>query len=165
MLLGKQVGPFEIRKEIGAGAMGTVYLAKYSNGAKVALKIIATGLEGDLLTLGRFEREIAILKKLSHPNIVRYYGNGRIAGKPFYAMEFIEGETLETVMHRRGRFSWEEVVTLGQQMCAALQYAHQLGIIHRDLKPANVMLTADGQVKLTDFGIAKATNVEQLTAT
>src|SRR5262245_24248020 len=157
MLVGKQVGPFEIKKEIGAGAMGTVYLARYSNGAKVALKIIATGLEGDSITLGRFEREITILKQLGHPNIVRYYGNGKINGKPFYAMEFIEGETLEKVMQRRGRFSWEEVVTLGQQICAALQYAHKQGIVHRDLKPANIMVTDDGTAKLTDFGIAKGT--------
>src|SRR4051794_37126467 len=98
MLVGQQLGPFAVEKEIGAGAMGTVYLARYAkNNAKVALKVIGLGMEGDPTTISRFERETAILKALNHPNIVRYYGSGRIHGKPFYAMEFIEGETLEKV--------------------------------------------------------------------
>ena len=99
MLVGQQVGPFAVEKELGAGAMGAVYLARYTKtGLKVALKIIATGLDADPQTVARFEREMAILKKLNQPNIVRYYGGGRINGKPFYAMEFIQGESLEAVM-------------------------------------------------------------------
>src|SRR5919197_5571507 len=78
-------------------------------------------------------------------------------------MEYVEGESLDRVMARRGRMSWEEVVALGQQLCAALQHAHERGIIHRDLKPSNLMILKDGTVKLTDFGIAKDTDVTALT--
>src|SRR5262249_18434507 len=115
-------------------------------------------------TLARFEREASILKQLDHPHIVKLLGTGKIQKQPFFIMEFVEGESLDHVMERRGRIIWEEVVTLGQQLCAALQHAHDKGIIHRDLKPANVMVLPDGTLKLTDFGIAKDTDVTQLTA-
>jgi serine/threonine-protein kinase len=166
MLVGQQLGPFTIDTEIGCGAMGRVYRACYAKtGQSVALKIIGGGYDTNPTALARFEREAAILKKLSHPNIVRLFATGRYRETPFYVMEFVEGQTLEAMLQRRGRFTWEEVVNLGQQVCAALQHAHEQGIIHRDLKPANIMMTAEGTVKLTDFGIAKGLEVTQLTAT
>jgi eukaryotic-like serine/threonine-protein kinase len=166
MLVGQKIGPFAVDKEIGAGAMGTVYKARYTKtGQEVAIKIISAGLDTHSTTLARFEREAAILKTLDHPNIVRLFATGRYRATPFYVMEYIQGETLEHLLERRGRFTWEEVVTLGQQISAALQHAHNVGVIHRDLKPANVMMTADGTAKLTDFGIAKGLDNSKLTAT
>jgi serine/threonine-protein kinase len=166
MLAGKQLKEYLIEKEIGSGAMGTVYRAKNTEtGDRVAFKFISSGLDGSPKALARFEREMAILKALRHPNIVRLLKSGHLSGKPFYVMEYIEGETLERMLRRRGRMEWEEVVRVGQQICAALQHAHDQGVIHRDLKPANIMLAADGTVKLTDFGIAKGFDQQQLTAT
>jgi serine/threonine-protein kinase len=166
MLVGQQLGPFLIEKEIGAGAMGAVYRGKYvKTGQIVAIKVMAPGLGTTAgSAAARFEREANILKQLNHPNIVRVYGIGKYHGTPYYAMEFIKGESLDHVMARRDRMTWEEVVDVGQQLCAALQHAHEHGIVHRDLKPSNLMILADGTLKLTDFGIAKDLDVTALTA-
>jgi serine/threonine-protein kinase len=167
MQVGQKLGPYAIEKELGGGAMGTVYLARDTDtNTAVAIKIIAGGHESNSTSVDRFKRETQILKKLNHPNIVRLHTSGRVkGGGPFYVMEYIDGESLEKTLQRRGRFTWEEVVSLGQQVCAALQHAHEQGIIHRDLKPANIMMTPDGTAKLTDFGIAKGLELSQLTAT
>src|SRR5438105_9875662 len=163
MRIGQRVGPFEVEKQLGGGAMGSVYRARYcKTGQRVALKVMAPGLGGNDTALARFEREANVLKQLSHRNIVRFYIASRFEGAPYYAMEYIEGESLDHVLKRRGRLTWEEVVELGRQICAALQHAHEQGIIHRDLKPSNLMITADGTVKLTDFGIDKDLDVTQL---
>jgi serine/threonine-protein kinase len=165
MLVGQQLGPFTIDKELGSGAMGSVYLARYTKtGQRMALKLIALGLAGNEQALARFEREAEILKQLRHPNIVRLYGTGRFQGAPYYAMEYIEGESLDRLLARRGRFGWEEVVHFGTQICAALQHAHEKGIVHRDLKPSNLMVLPEGILKLTDFGIAKDMDATALTA-
>jgi serine/threonine-protein kinase len=165
MLVGQQLGPFLIEKELGAGAMGAVYRGKYlKTGQLVAVKIMAPGLgTSSNAAAARFEREAKILKQLNHPNIVRLFGIGRQGSMAYYAMEYIQGESLDRVMARRGRMSWEEVVDLGQQLCAALQHAHEKGIVHRDLKPSNLMILPDGTLKLTDFGIAKDLDVTALT--
>ncbi len=166
MLIGQQIGPFEIEGEIGSGAMGTVYKAKFHKDGKVipvALKVVALGLVGNEGAMARFEREAAILKQLRHPHIVRLYGAGKYKQTPFIAMEFVDGESLDKVLGRRGRMSWEDVAVYAKQLCAALQHAHEKGIIHRDLKPSNLMVTPDGSLKLTDFGIAKDTDVTSLT--
>jgi eukaryotic-like serine/threonine-protein kinase len=166
MLVGKAIGPFVIDREIGHGAMGTVYHGFVSKTRKpVAVKMIGAGLDSNPAALARFERECEFLKKLRHPNIVRLYATGRYRHTPFYVMEFIEGETLQQILQRRGRFPWDDVLDLGKQICSALQHAHDQGIIHRDLKPSNIMLTPDGKVKLTDFGIAKGFEGTQLTST
>src|SRR6516225_4789493 len=130
---------------------------------RVAIKVMAPGLTSKV-ALERFKRESDILKQLRHPNIVRLIASGKYHGSPFYAMEFIEGESLDQVMARRRRITWEELIPLGQQLCAGLQYAHEKGIVHRDLKPSNLMVLADGTVKLTDFGIAKDMDVTALTS-
>jgi serine/threonine-protein kinase len=163
---GQPFGPFIIEKPLGSGAMGTVYRARYTKtGARVALKLVAPGLTDNPGSLARFEREAAILKQLNHPNIVRFYGAGKGPDRtPFYAMEYVDGESLDRSMQRRNRLTWEELVALGQQLCSALQHAHEAGIIHRDLKPSNLMVLRDGTVKLTDFGIAKDLDETALTA-
>ena len=166
MLLGQQIGPFAIESELGSGAMGTVYRAKFTKGDKVfpvALKVVALGLLGNEGAMARFEREANILKQLKHPHIVRLIATGSYKRTPFIAMEFVDGEPLDRVLARRGKLGWEEVVAYGKHLCEALQYAHEKGIIHRDLKPSNLMITRDGVLKLTDFGIAKDTDVTALT--
>ncbi len=164
MLVGQNLGPFAIKKELGSGAMGTVYLATYTaNGQRVAVKIMAPGLVANEGAVARFEREANILKQLRHPNIVRLFGVGKAAGLRYYAMEFVEGESLDRILQRRGKLGWEEIVTLGVQLCAALQHAHEKGVVHRDLKPSNLMILTDGTLKLTDFGIAKDLDVTALT--
>ncbi len=166
MFVGKDIGPFAVEKELGSGAMGTVYLARYEEkGRHVALKFMSPNMSSNSNAAERFEREFDILKQLRHPNIVRLIATGKYQKLRFYAMEFIEGESLDRVLVRRGRLPWQEVVALGKQLCSALQHAHQQGIIHRDLKPSNLMIAKDGTLKLTDFGIAKDLDVTQLTAT
>jgi serine/threonine-protein kinase len=167
MLVGQHIGPFEIEQELGSGAMGTVYRAKFHKDETkvipVALKVVALGLLGNEGAMARFTRESAILKQLRHPHIVKLIATGRHRQTPFIAMEYIDGEPLDRALARRGRLSWEEVVSHGKQLCLALQHAHEHGIIHRDLKPSNLMITKDGTLKLTDFGIAKDTDVTALT--
>jgi eukaryotic-like serine/threonine-protein kinase len=166
MLVGQQLGPFAIDKELGAGAMGAVFRARYvKTGQVVAVKVMAPGLgDSNPNAVARFEREADILKRLNHPNIVRLFGHGKFQGTRFYAMEYVIGQSLDHVMARRGRMTWEEVVELGQQLCSALQHAHEAGVVHRDLKPSNLMVLADGTLKLTDFGIAKDLDSTALTS-
>jgi len=146
--------------------MGTVYKATLDTDGKfipVALKVVAVGLLGNEGALARFEREAKILKQLKHEHIVRLIATGRYHKTPFFAMEFVECEPLDRLLSCRGKLGWEEVVSYDKQLCEALQYAHEKGIIHRDLKPSNLMLASDGVLKLTDFGIAKDTDVTALT--
>src|ERR1700756_4334874 len=125
MQVGQRVGPFDIEKELGSGAMGTVYRATYrKTGQRVAIKVMMAGMGGNATALARFQREAAVLKQLRHPNIVRYYATGDFEGAPFYAMEYIEGEPLDNMLERVGRLPWEQVVEIGKQVCAALRHAH-----------------------------------------
>lgn len=164
MQVGQRLGPFTIEKELGSGAMGSVYRVKYTEtGQTVALKMISLALVANETAVLRFEREANILKQLKHPNIVRLHSHGRYKGTPFFVMEYVDGESLDHVLARRGRFTWEDVVHIGRQVCLALEHAHAKGIIHRDLKPSNLMMLEDGTAKLTDFGIAKDMDVTALT--
>jgi serine/threonine-protein kinase len=165
MLPGKQIGPFRIEKQLGSGAMGAVYRGLYTKtGQRVALKVMLPGMGDNEQAQKRFKHEAEILKKCNHPNIVRLIGVGKHQGSLYYAMEYIEGESLDRVLARRTRLTWEEVVSLGRQLCAALQHAHMQGVVHRDLKPSNLMVLPNGTLKLTDFGIAKDPNLTQLTS-
>jgi tRNA A-37 threonylcarbamoyl transferase component Bud32 len=164
MRLGEDLGPFHLESELGSGAMGSVFRAiRRDTGRPVAIKVIAYGLLGNDTAVRRFEREAEILKQLRHPNIVRFIGTGSKKKTPFLIMEYVEGESLDRLLIRRGAFPWDEVVKLGRQLCQALQHAHEKGIIHRDLKPSNLMILKDDTLKLTDFGIAKASDVTALT--
>ncbi|MCA9063495.1 MAG: serine/threonine protein kinase [Planctomycetaceae bacterium] len=161
----RQIGPFVIDRQIGVGGMGIVYLATFTEtGKKVALKVLPPGIATDPKLLRRFEREIQILKKMDHPNIVKYYGGGTSGGQPWYAMEYIDGGSLRDVLKKKKVLNWEQTIQIGRQLCAALEHAHYAGIIHRDLKPANLFITRKGRLKLGDFGIARDTEATALTA-
>lgn len=160
----RQIGPFLLEGQLGVGGMGIVYLATYTvNGKKVALKVLSPALSSDKKLLSRFEREIDILKRLDHPNIVKYYGGGTQNRQRYYAMQYIDGGSMLDVLKKRKRLTWEQSIHLGRQLCSALEHAHNAGIIHRDLKPANLFLTRKGRLKLGDFGIAKDTEATALT--
>lgn len=161
----RMIGPFELGEKLGTGGMGVVYRAVYTKtGMPCAIKVLTPDANDSPQIQLRFEREIAILKKLQHPHIVRYYGGGKIGSQRFYAMEIVQGGALEGVLRKKGKLPWEEVLTLSRQIAEALEHAHTAGVIHRDLKPANLLITPEGTVKLTDFGIARDTTATALTA-
>ncbi|NQV25342.1 MAG: protein kinase [Rhodopirellula sp.] len=165
------IGPFDLQEKLGTGGMGVVYRAAYrKNGRIVALKVLTPDLSSNPKLVARFEREMAILEKLDHPNITRYYGGGKSRGQHFYAMRLMGGGTLAELLKRRHSLPWEQVVEYGLQICDALDHAHEHGVIHRDLKPANLFLRQDrktGQerIVLGDFGIARDMEASGLTAT
>ncbi len=161
----RKIGPFELGDRLGVGGMGIVYRAVYTKtGTPVAIKVLSPDLSDDTQLQARFEREIAILKKLQHPNIVKYYGGGKFGAQRFYAMELVQGGALESLLKEKRQLPWEQVVEFGMQIAKALEHAHAAGVVHRDLKPANLLLTPEGTLKLTDFGIARDTQATALTA-
>jgi hypothetical protein len=165
-MLGDRLGKWVIFKELGRGGMGRVFLAQEElNGRQAAIKILAAELAQDTGFLQRFEREIQTLSQLDHPNIVRFYEAGMENNQYFYAMEYVDGQSLEEALAVQGRLTWQEVLDAAIQVCQALRHVHDHGVIHRDLKPPNLLRTATGQVKLTDFGIAKVFASSHLTAT
>ena len=160
----RKIGPFQIESKLGVGGMGIVYRATYlKTGKIVALKALSPELCTDLKVAKRFEREMDILKKLEHPNIIRYYGGVSTPNQQFYAMEIISGGSLDVLLRKKGRFTWRQTVDYAMQVAKALEHAHNAGIVHRDLKPGNLLITKQGVIKLTDFGIARDSQATQLT--
>lgn len=162
-----RVGPYELEKEIGAGGMGTVYLGRHvETGQLAAVKVLPASLAREEGFVVRFTREIDAMKQLTNPHVVRLYESG-VEGDDvyYYAMEYVEGETVTSRLRREKRIPWREAIDIAVQICSALKSAHDAGIIHRDLKPSNLLLTADGSVKLTDFGVAQVFAAGKLTAT
>jgi len=155
---GMRVGPYRIVREAGHGGMGTVYLAEREGDRppmQVALKLVRPGLALDGQLTRRFLEEREILASLNHPHIARLLDGGVTAdGRPWFAMEFVQGTPLDRYA-REQHLSVEERLTLFLTICEAVDYAHRNLVVHRDLKPANILVTADGSVKLLDFGIAK----------
>ncbi len=149
---------------LGVGTVGEVLSGHLKKtGEPVAVKLLLLSLSADELVRARFEREMLILQKLNHPNIIRYYGGGKHDGRLFYAMEAVDGGTVKDLLERFDRLSWREVASIARQVCSALQHAHNHGIIHRDLKPGNLFLDQAGNIKLGDFGIARDTHSADLT--
>ena len=160
---GTKIGPYEITGALGAGGMGEVYRAKDSKlGRDVAIKIVPEQFAQDRQRMARFEREAQLLAALNHPHIAHIYGFEDSNGTPALVMELVEGPTLAERIEA-GPLPVEEALRIARQVAEALEYAHDRGIIHRDLKPANVKLTADGNVKILDFGLAKALEDEKST--
>ncbi|HEY3123410.1 MAG TPA: serine/threonine-protein kinase, partial [Thermoanaerobaculia bacterium] len=158
-----KLGRYEVLSELGKGAMGIVYLAKDPViGRMVAIKTIKASSMGDDDSESRefrerFIREAQTAGILSHPNIVTIHDIGEDPDTKisFIAMEYIEGKTLKGLLLEKAGFSWDQIADMIAQVAEAMDYAHRKGIIHRDIKPANIIVTADGKVKITDFGIAK----------
>jgi serine/threonine-protein kinase len=151
-----QIGKYRIERELGRGAMGVVYKAFDPVVERmIAIKTIRLDVEDAEELVKRLRREAKSVGQLEHPNIVTLYDAGETGGLFYLAMQFIQGETLQDRLTRQRWFALKEVQELFRQICAGLDYAHQRGVIHRDIKPANIMITNDGTVKLTDFGIAK----------
>lgn len=153
------VGRYEIIGELGRGAMGVVYKAKDPTiGRTVALKTMRLDVHGlDAAEMvRRFQNEARAAGVLNHPNIVTIYDAGQQDGIFYIAMEFIQGTTLHELIAEKHILTTEEVIQYSRQICKGLDYAHSHGIVHRDVKPANIMITANGTVKIMDFGIAKS---------
>lgn len=159
------VWPFELTRELGSGAMGKVYLAKYiKNGMQLAVKFLPTEIGENPTYLARFEREMEILRNMKHPHIVRCFGGTTQGKDQFYAMELVDGGSIYSVLKQEGKIPWRRAAEYGVQMCRALEYTHKQGVIHRDIKPGNFLLTRSDQVKLGDFGLALLTAGQHLTA-
>lgn len=155
---------YELSERLGTGTVGTIFLArKKATGDVFAVKFLSPAVSSNNLIVSRFTREMLILEKLSHPNILAYYGGGKHDEQLFYLMEYVRGGTLKDLLSKGGPLSWTEAAEAGRQIAAALQHAHNHGIIHRDLKPGNVFVTESGELKLGDFGIARDTHERDLT--
>lgn len=150
------LGRYSVQACVGMGGMGTVFRGtQLSLGRPVAIKVLRVSEGFDYAFEDRFRREAKAMALLTHPNIVAIYDYGHLGSEfLFFVMEFVDGMDLDELM-RNGRMSPELAMQILPQICVALEYAHSKGIVHRDIKPANIMLTRQGEVKVTDFGLAK----------
>jgi hypothetical protein len=158
-----------VRRELGKGGMGSVHLARHRTaGHDVAIKVISSKHIADADALSRFEREARLMARIRHPNIVHQYELRRLnGGHVALVMQYVRGESLITVLRRRGKLRFDETAQILRDIGLALEHAHANGIIHRDVKPHNILIDADkGSALLSDFGIAKATQGDaEVTAT
>jgi serine/threonine-protein kinase len=155
-MVGETLSHYRVTQKIGAGGMGEVYRATDSKlHREVAIKVLPAALANDPERMARFEREAQVLASLAHPSIAAVYGLEESSGHRALVMELVEGEDLSDRI-RRGPMAPDEALPIARQIAEALEAAHERGIVHRDLKPANVKVTADGHVKVLDFGLAKA---------
>ena len=157
---------YEIVRSIGEGGMANVYLG-YDTilDRNVAIKVLRGDLSNDEKFVRRFQREALSASSLSHPNIVEMYDVGEDNGIYYIVMEYVEGQTLKQLLKRRGSLTLSETIDIMLQLTDGMAHAHDSYIVHRDLKPQNIMIQDDGQIKITDFGIAMALNSTQLTQT
>ena len=159
-------GRYRIDNRIGIGGMGAVYKARdLELDRDVALKVIRPEFEADEEVLQRFKQEIILAREITHRNVVRIYDLGQAEGIKFISMEFIEGKDLTAMIRESGPMSVEDAALVVEQICLALDAAHQEGVVHRDLKPQNVMIAADGRVVVMDFGIARSLQDSSMTQT
>ena len=153
---GHRLAHYEIFEPIGKGGMGEVYRAKDGKlGRDVAIKVLPDDFARDAERLARFKREAKVLASLNHPNIASIYGIEQSDNVHYLVLELVEGETLAERISR-GPIPVDDVLAIAPKIASALEAAHEEGIVHRDLKPANIKLTADDDIKVLDFGLAKA---------
>ena len=157
---------YEVIRSIGEGGMANVYLG-YDTilDRNVAIKVLRGDLSNDEKFVRRFQREALSASSLAHPNIVEVYDVGEDDGVYYIVMEYVEGKTLKQLLKKRGTLTLSEAIDIMSQLTDGMAHAHDSYIIHRDLKPQNIMIKDDGQIKITDFGIAMALNSTQLTQT
>ena len=154
-MMGQRIGPYRVASALGVGGMGEVYLAEDLRlGRKVALKLLASHSIGDSQLRGRFLREARLASTLDHQNICTIYEVGEDSGHSYIAMQYVEGQTLKELVDRQP-LGLKSLLSISLQVASALEAAHSQGIIHRDIKPGNIMVTARGQARVLDFGLAK----------
>ncbi|EJL21611.1 Stk1 family PASTA domain-containing Ser/Thr kinase [Brevibacillus sp. BC25] len=159
-------GRYQIESRVGGGGMAIVYKARdLILNRPVAVKVLRSQFGTDEDFVNRFRREAQAVASLSHPNVVGVYDVGQEGDTHYMVMEYIEGYTLKEVIIQRGALPVEEAVRIAEQICDALDHAHQNQIIHRDIKPHNIMIGKNGRVKVTDFGIARAVTSATITHT
>jgi serine/threonine-protein kinase len=159
-------GRYELLELIGKGGMSSVYKAHDRLlDRQIAVKILHPHFTEDEEYVERFRREARAVAQLSHPNIVTVIDRGEDEGRQFIVFEYVEGENLKQLLERTGPMPVQDALLLALQMARALAFAHGRGLIHRDVKPQNVLLNADGQAKMTDFGIARSVDVQGVTIT
>jgi len=155
---------YELYEQIGGGGMAVVYRAMDTAlGRPVAVKMLRSQYVNDEELVERFRQEAQSVAKLAHPNIVNIYDVGIADGEDYIVMEYVDGPTLKEIIRERGPLSAKETVAITSQICQALEHAHANHIVHRDIKPHNILLTRSGQVKVTDFGIARAITGDTVT--
>jgi eukaryotic-like serine/threonine-protein kinase len=155
-LTGTSLGRFEVLEELGRGGMAVVYKARQADLDRiVALKVLPPELSLDTAYIARFRQEARSAARLEHPHIVPIYEVGEAEGHHYIAMKFIQGRTLKDVVQAEGKMSVQRAAQVLGQVGEALDYAHRQGVIHRDIKPSNMMITDEGWVYLTDFGLAR----------
>ena len=155
-LIGATIDAYIVISLLGKGGMGEVYKARDIRlGRLVALKIVSALYARDEEFAARFDREARAASSLSHPNVAQVYWAGRFEGRPYYAMEFVDGRSLGDVLRAEGRITGRTGLSYLAQTCEGLRAALEKGIIHRDIKPANLMLDGTGQIKIVDFGLAR----------
>jgi serine/threonine protein kinase len=159
-------GRYQLEGRLGFGGMSTVHLALDTRlERKVAVKLLAEHLAEDPTFVSRFQREAQAAARLVHPNIVQIFDSGQddATGQYFIVMECIEGRSCAEILRDEGWVEVPEAVSIIEQACEGLHYAHRHGVVHRDVKPGNLLRSSDGEVKLADFGIAKATEQSSIT--
>jgi serine/threonine protein kinase len=148
---------YDILAEAGQGSMGNVYKARdRETGETVALKLLKPEIASDQAMMERFKNELLFARKITHKNVCRVHEFNRIGGIAYTSMEFVEGESLRSVLNRFGGLPTRKATEVALQICSGLKEAHAQGIVHRDLKPENVMIDTQGNVKIMDFGIARS---------
>src|SRR5262249_45285820 len=148
-------GRYRLVALLGRGGMGEVYRADdLTLDQPVALKFLPEGVAATDARVAQFHNELRVARQVSHKNVCRLYDLSEADGRRFLTMEYVDGEDLSSSLRRFGRMPPDKAVQIARQLCAGIAAAHEKGVLHRDLKPANVMLDGNGDVRITDFGIA-----------
>jgi len=162
----KEIANYKVTNHLGKGGMGDVYQAIQAPlGRNVALKLLLNQSSADEEAVKRFEAEARAISRLDHNNIVSLYEYGEENGIRFFAMQFIDGTTLDKALKKKGKLPLEIVMDFSKQICRGLLYAHRQGITHRDIKPHNILISRDGTCLISDFGIAQIIRESRITMT